>query len=156
MGSIYRPTYKDRQGIERESAIWWIQYYSHGRKIRESADTADYGEAKEYLKKQEGEAVKCRRVSMSVERKALFSELAQLVEDDYQLNGRSTVFIELLNGLHVLPYFGKMKAVRITEPDVDRYILHRKDEGASNASINRELCAIRRAYSLGIQKRIDG
>ena len=28
MGSIYRPKYKDRHGAERESAVWWIQYYS--------------------------------------------------------------------------------------------------------------------------------
>lgn len=60
MGSIYRPKYKDRHGAERESAVWWIQYYSHGRKIRESTDTSDLADAKEYLKKQEGEATKGR------------------------------------------------------------------------------------------------
>lgn len=154
MGSIYRPKYTDRHGAERESAVWWIQYYSHGRKIRESTETADFGEAKEFLKKQEGEATK-GRMTKSMERKVLFSELAGLVENDYEINGyRSAVDIELRHRLHILPYFGKMKAARIAEDDIDRYIIHRRDEGASNATVNRELVTIKRAYSLGMQKRI--
>jgi hypothetical protein len=55
MGSIYRPKYTDRHGEERQSALWWIQYYSNGRKIRESTETADFGDAKALLKKKEGE-----------------------------------------------------------------------------------------------------
>jgi site-specific recombinase XerD len=90
-----------------------------------------------------------------MERKVLFSELAALVEKDYDLNGyRSSVDIELRHRLHILPFFGKMKATRISESDIDDYILQRRNEGASNATINRELVTIKRAYSLGIQKRI--
>jgi hypothetical protein len=47
-----------------------------------------------------------------------------------------------------------MKANRITEADMDDYILQRKGEGASNATVNRELVTIKRAFNLGIQKRI--
>jgi integrase len=154
MGSIYRPKYTDRQGEKRESAVFWIQYYSHGRKIRESTETADFTDVKDILKKREGEATK-GRVTHSLERKVLFSELAALVEKDYEINGyRSFVDIELRHRLHILPYFGKMKAARIGEADIDSYILQRKGEGVSNATVNRELCTIKRAYSLGIQKRI--
>jgi integrase len=154
MGSIYRPKYKDRNGQKRQSSVWWVQYYSRGRKIRESTDTEDFGDAKEYLKRREGDATR-GRITKSMERKVLFSELAELVEKDYELNGyRSAVAVELHHRLHVLPYFGKMKATRVSEPDIDDYILQRRKEGASNASINRELCCIKRAYSLGIQKRI--
>jgi len=49
MGSIYRPKYKDRHGQEQTSAVWWIQYYSRGRKIRVSTDTAEYSEAKDFI-----------------------------------------------------------------------------------------------------------
>lgn len=154
MGSIYRPKYKDRNGQERESSIWWIQYFSRGRRIRESTNTENYSDAKEYLKRREGDASK-GRVTKSMERRVLFSELAELVEKDYELNGyRSAVAVELHHRLHILPYFGKMKATQISEADIDDYILQRRNEGASNATINRELCCIKRAYSLGIQKRI--
>jgi integrase len=47
-----------------------------------------------------------------------------------------------------------MKAMRISEADIDDYILNRRNEGSSNASINRELVTIKRAFNLGIQKKI--
>lgn len=154
MGSIYRPKYTDRHGAERESAVWWIQYYSHGHKIRESTETADHAEAKDFLKRKEGDATK-GRITKSTERKVLYSELAELVENDYEINGfRSLVDIELRHRLHILPYFGKVKAVRIGEADIGRYILHRKGEKASNATVNRELANIKRAFTLGIQKKL--
>lgn len=154
MGSIYRPKYKDRHGSERESAVWWIQYYSRGRKIRESTETTDAGEAKELLKRKEGDATKGRSTK-SVERKVLFSELAALVVKDYELNGyRSLVDIKLRHRLHILPVFGNKRANRITEADLDDYILLRRREGAKNATINRELVTMKRAFNLGIQKHI--
>jgi integrase len=154
MGSIFRPKYKDRHGKERISAKWWIQYYSRGRKIREATDTVDLGEAKDILKQKEGEATK-GRTTKSMERKVLFPELAALVEKDYELNGyRSSADIELRHRLHIIPFFGKMKAARINESDIDDYILQRRQDGASNATINRELVTIKRAYNLGIQKKI--
>jgi len=154
MGSIYRPKYTDRNGRERESAIWWIKYYVNGRPIRESTETTDHEDAKKLLKQKEGDATKGRPVK-NMEHKVLFSELAALVEKDYELNRyRSAVDIELRHRLHILPFFGKMRASRITEADIDDYILTRRDEQASNATINRELVTIKRAYSLGIQKKI--
>ena len=110
--------------------------------------------AKDILKQKEANATK-GRITKSVERKVLFSELAELVKKDYELNGyRSAKDIELRHRLHILPYFGKMKAMRISETDIDNYILHRRNEGAGNATINRELSTMKRAFSLGIQKRI--
>jgi hypothetical protein len=75
MGNIFRPKYKDRHGIERTSAKWWVQYYSRGRKIREATDTADLAEAKDILKQKERDATK-GRATRSMEQKVLFSKLA--------------------------------------------------------------------------------
>lgn len=154
MGSIYRPKYNDRQGNKRQSSIWWIQYYAHGHKIREATDTTDYSEAKDILKQKEADSTK-GRITKSMCRNVLFSEIASLVEKDYELNGYTSADdIESKHRLHILPYFGKIKATQITESDIDSYILFRRNEGASNATINRELSAIGRAYALAIQKRI--
>lgn len=154
MGSIYRPKYRDRRGMERTSAIWWIQYYRRGKKIRESARTTDATEARALVKQREGDATR-GRTTRSMERKVLFAELAELVEKDYKLNRyRSLVDIELRHRLHILPFFGNMRANRITEADIDDYILLRRREGAKNSTINRELVTIKRAFNLGIQKHI--
>jgi integrase len=154
MGSLYRPKYKYKNGQQHVSSIWWLQYYTHGKCIRESSQSVDHAEAKRLLKRREGEATK-GRVTVSMMHKVLFSELAALVEADYRINHfRSAVDIELRHRLHILPYFGKMKATQIGEADIDRYVLKRKDEGASNGTVNRELCTIKRAFNLAIQKKI--
>jgi integrase len=154
MGSVWRRRYKDSDGKERTLSIWWIKYRSHGRVIRESAETVDYAEAKDFLRRREGETTR-GHTTKSVERKVLFDELAKLVEKDYEINGyRSVVDIELRHRLNIMPFFGKWKATRITASDVDDYILRRRSEKESNATINRKLVTIKRAFSLGIQKRI--
>jgi len=91
-----------------------------------------------------------------MEHKVLFSELAALVGKDYELDRyRSAIDVGLRHGLHILPFFGKMRASRITESDIDDSILIRRDEQASNATINRELWSRSSgAHSLGIQKKI--
>jgi|WetSurSiteA1Bulk_404760.scaffolds.fasta_scaffold141714_1 hypothetical protein len=122
MGTIYRPKYKDKLGQKHEIAIWWLQYYTHGKCIRESAQTTDHAEAKKLLKQREGDATK-GRMSISMTQKVPFSELAALVEADYQLNGYcSFQDLEMRHRLHVLPYFGKMRANQIGERDIDRYL----------------------------------
>lgn len=154
MGSIYRPKYTDRHGQERESAVWWIQYYSHGRKMRESTDTADYETAKDLLKKREGEAVD-GKVLPEMRRRIKFKELADIEVNDYKKNHRSSLSdLQIRLEKHVLPFFGHMKAAAIALADVDRYIVMRQEEGAANGTINRELTSIIRAFSLGVEYRL--
>jgi integrase len=150
MGSIYRPRYKDRHGQERESSLWWIQYYSRGRKIRESTESADYGDAKDRLKKREGEAVDNQAPKVS--RKVTLQDLLDDLVNDYRINGyRSLSDLERRLNLHILPYFGKWKATAIDTAEIRRFINHRQEQEASNAEINREMTAMKRAYTLGIQ-----
>jgi integrase len=153
MGSLYKNKYFDKNGNRRECANWWAQYYTHGKCIRENTNTADLAEAKQFLKRREGEATK-GRITKSMHRKVAYLELASLVETDYELNGSRSVKTIKVYHSHVLPYFGKMRANQIDGIDIDRYVLKRKAEGAKNSSINRELSAIKRGYSLAVQKKI--
>lgn len=153
MGYLYRNKYFDKYGNPRECANWWAQYYTHGKCIRENTNTPDLAEAKQFLKRREGDATK-GRITKSMHQKVAYLELAKLVETDYEINGRCSGKTIKLYHKHILPYFGKMRANQIDGADIDRYILKRKGEGARNASINRELSTIKRAYSLAVQKRI--
>ena len=53
--------------------------------------------------------------------------------------------------LHLVPVFQGRRAVQITAADVQRYVAQRQAAKASNAQINWELAALRRAYVLGIE-----
>ncbi len=52
---------------------------------------------------------------------------------------------------HLEPFFGNQRAANVSSDDINRYIDKRQAEGAANATINRELAALRRMYKLGSQ-----
>jgi integrase len=148
MGSIYRPKYKDRNGKKRESAVYWIQFCTGGKVHRESTETADLEEAKEYLIKPQGEAL----TAGSSPSKVTFGELAAAEISDYETNGRKTIEdLKARLDLHILPVFGSKKARDIRAGDITEYAAARLKEGAERGTVNRELTAIKRAFTLGIE-----
>ncbi len=52
---------------------------------------------------------------------------------------------------HLGPRFGAMLAVNLTTDEVRHYIRERQQEGASNATVNRELAALKRMLNFGRQ-----
>ena len=77
------------------------------------------------------------------------SELLEHVKDDYQVNRKKTYRdLEARCRLHLLPFFGNYRACNLTTDEVRAYIRKRQTEGATNASINRELAALKRAFTL--------
>ena len=78
-----------------------------------------------------------------------FDELAQDYISDYKLNERRSLFRAEINVMHLKKHFKGFKANYIETPAIQKYISYRKEEGASNGTINRELSALKRMFSLG-------
>jgi integrase len=160
MGSLFKPKYKDRRGNRKESRVWWIKYYSNGRAVRESSESTSETEARRLLRIKEGESAKGVPIYPKMD-KVRFEELTNAVITDYEINERRSLRdIKMRFKRHILPFFQGRKAASITPADIQDFILYRKkgDEekaikAASNAEINRELAAIKRAFSLGLQQR---
>ena len=80
-----------------------------------------------------------------------FRTAAREVLDDYRINRkRSLVDVQRHLRLHLEPFFGRRRMAAIATADVRRYIGRRQGEGAKNATINRELAALKRAFTLAI------
>jgi len=60
MGCLFKPRYT-KNGQARVSQVWWVQYRSAGRRIRESTGTRDRAEASRFLKRREGAAAEGKR-----------------------------------------------------------------------------------------------
>ena len=81
----------------------------------------------------------------------MFCAAVREVLDDYRINRRrSLVDVERHVRLHLGPFFGRRRMAAITTTDVRRYVARRQDEGAKNATINRELSVLKRAFTLAI------
>jgi integrase/2-polyprenyl-3-methyl-5-hydroxy-6-metoxy-1,4-benzoquinol methylase len=71
---------------------------------------------------------------------------------DYKVNGKKSLpDTEARVRLHLRPFFGHKHAHEITSADVQAFVAHRKEENASNAEVNRELAALKRAFNLALQ-----
>lgn len=152
MGSIYKRTWKDQKtGRKIKGGIYWASYYRDGKQFRESTETSSLVEAKRFLAGKEGDIAKGIPITPKTG-KMKFSELAADVVNDYRVNAkRSIADLETRLRDHILPFLGEARASAITTVEIRKYIDRRQEEGASNATINRELAAIKRAFSLAVQ-----
>ncbi len=76
MGYIYKPKYKDKNGISHESNIYWIKFYQDGKPCRESSESSVEKEALALLKIREGEVEKGNNPGGSF-KKVRYVELAE-------------------------------------------------------------------------------
>ena len=77
-------------------------------------------------------------------------ELADDLLRDYRINGkRSLDDLEARWKLHLKPFFGDLKAIDVSSDLVARYVDKRQEQKAKNATINRELAALKRMFHLG-------
>jgi hypothetical protein len=69
---------------------------------------------------------------------------------DYQLNGRRSLRSARLSVTHLRKFFGFDRAIGITTDRIKAYAADRQKAKAANASINRELAALKRIFSLAL------
>ena len=136
--------------VYRRGSIWWLQYFANGRQINTSAKTTDEAEARRQLKVKVGEAAAGKDVAPE---RATVNDLCELVLADYKLRKlRDTANVKWRVDAHIKPTIGSLPAARFTPHQVRQYVEIRRKESASDATINRELAIVRRAFSLALRE----
>ena len=132
-----------------DSDVWWIKYSRNGKPYRESTKTTNKEKAKRMLKVRLAEIVSGAFAGPQVE-KVRVEELAEDFLRDYRINGKKSLAdVETRWKLHLKPFFGFLRAVDVTSDLIARYVDARQTEGAKNATVNRELAALKRMFHLG-------
>ncbi len=138
-GCIFRP---------KGTRFLWIKYSHNGKTFRESAKTTEISKAKVMLRKRLSQLDSGTFTGPQVER-ILVSELAVDFLRDYRVNERKSYKdAERRWTKHLNPFLGGMRAAAVSTSTINRYIEHRQNQGAENATINRELAALKRMFNL--------
>jgi len=83
--------------------------------------------------------------------KVTLNELAEDFLTDYRINKKDTLSKGERSVKYLKKFFGDVKATEITTDKVRKYIEKRMEAEMSNASINRELAALKRMFHLATQ-----
>jgi len=133
--------------IYKRGKTFWLKYYRNGKPYYESSGSKKETDAKKLLRKREGEISEGKLPGVYFDRTRL-EDLEEMFLRDRRINNKSVKDAE--KRLHHLkPFFGNMKISNIKTDRIAKYVDDRLNEGAANATINRELAALRRMLNLG-------
>ncbi len=140
--------------VFQRGKLWWIAYYHSGRELREStkllATEPNHRRAERFLHERLRKAGTPAFIGPEV-RRLCFDDLANLYLNDYRNNGRRSIrdakrLVENLRGT-----FGFDRALDITADRIEAYKATRLKDGRRPATVNRELAALRRMFSLAVK-----
>ena len=134
----------------RRGKIWWLQYCFRGRVYRESSHSTVRAEAGKLLRRRQAEMGRGRLAGPDVER-TTFEDLATMIAEDYQINGRKSADHLYVPLAHLRQFFGHTHAVDITPDRVTAYIrarLNDRERPAKPATVRNEVSALKRMFTL--------
>ena len=141
-GRVYKPP---------GSRFYWIQYYSDGKKVRESSRSENEKAAEKMLRQRLSQIDAGVFVGPRVERVTV----AEL-DDDYarafEVSGQRAIqWVRRCWDKHLEPFFGKLRARQVTTALLNDYVLARRAKGAAIATCVRELACLRAAFNVALK-----
>lgn len=130
--------------IYQRGSIWWVKIYVDGRPVYESSESEKKSDAiklrdKMLAKRHRGE------ISGGAPDRVLITELIDdVLKSDIEETTRY-IWTKVVEK-NVRPFFGRIRAARLTTDLMDQYRDKRKGQGVSDATVNRELSILRTAY----------
>jgi integrase len=130
------------------SKYFWIDYYdANGKRHFESSQSEKKGIAEKLLRDRESKRDRGEPVGNQIG-KITADEALQMVVNDYQMNGRTTIKDVKRQITKHLCFFSGRRLSNIASDDLTAYVVHRQQEHAGPATINHELATVRRAFRL--------
>jgi hypothetical protein len=122
----------------RRGNVWWVKYYQNGRPIRERTGAMKETEAKRVLKEREGRVAMGQPVLRRADRIS-YEEVAKDLREHYQTTGTRNMEEAEYRLKHLDGFFAGQRIAGINPARIIAYVAKRQEEGAANATINREL-----------------
>ena len=138
--------------LYKRGRLWWIAWSQDGQRLKESTGTAVKAEAEAVLHRKLADRVAGVRATKGLP--ITVKELVGLVQADYEANKQKSAKRVAQSGAHLCRLLGSSTlASAVDERTVNAYVLQRQKDGAADATINRELACLRRAFRLAVRTR---
>src|ERR1700733_2636040 len=129
---------------------WWIRYSHRGQEYRESSESDSERAAQKLLKKRLQETGRRAKFLGPAEERLTFADLMQMLRDDYAVNERRSTRRLSASIKQLENVFALDRAVDVTSDRIQSYKTKRREAEAANATINRELAALKRAFKIAV------
>lgn len=144
--------------IFQRGGRWWVAYYAPraGRSVehREAAGQTE-AEAKKLLRRRMQEIAAHRLGARSFggprQERVTVDEILAGLERDYEIRGRRALPQLRSHLVHVRAFFSMDRAIAVNGQQVRDYIQKRQAEKAAAATINHEVKALGRAFSIAVE-----
>lgn len=137
--------------LRQRGDVWWIRYYRNGKRHEESSRSRKKEDARALLRLREGDVERGLPVTAKIGQLRYNEAETDLINDYTTNKKRSAEHLKRRLRLAVEPWFGGRRMASITTADVRSYIAARQKNTAANATINRELAALKRMFTLALQ-----
>lgn len=158
--------------LYRRGNIWWMGYYdANGRSVRESTKfrREDWDKAEKLLRKRLAQKdanllpdKKAEKILVSALADSYLLRYRTMATPDRNADGPDAEFLRekaerLIKGTehrwnkHLEPFFGNMRAAKVTTDSLNRYVATRQAEEAGNGTVNRELAMLHKIFSLALK-----
>jgi len=148
--SVYKPKYRDpKTGKLVESDVWWYEFVFGGQRVRASAKTTRKTIAAE-AEKDHRLRLERANAGMSTEarkhRIKTVSEVLKAYQGQYGVNHRNNSLVIVANrSKHLTRKLGSVLLPDLNQARLTEYMEQRREEQASNRTINMELLVLSRA-----------
>jgi integrase len=142
---------KDGSGyIYQRGNVWWVKVYINGQPHRESSKSEKKEDAKRLRDKLLGQKHRGELSGGHPDRVTVGELLDNfLAESDANVRPSTAAIYKLVTEANLRPFFGKLRACKVTTDTLREYRRKRLAEGRSDATANRELALLRIAYRQG-------
>jgi integrase len=139
-------------GIYKRGPVYWIRYHHRGREFRESARSIERPDAVRLLKQRLADLSQGRPGGPDEER-ITFDQIAVGYLDERTLKGVPEPRLQWSKArvANLKTFFGALRAVEITTSKMREYAKARRAAGAEPGTVNRDLGALSRMFTLALQ-----
>ncbi len=133
------------------SPYWWIKYYVNGAPKYESTGTSKERDAKELLKRREGTASEGKPVVPRLD-KIRYEEVRADLLAHYEASGSRDLTEAGYRLAHLDPMFRGRRIATLGPTDATRYTVARRNEGAADGTIRKELSTLTTMLNLAAEQ----